>query len=49
LALGIIVFYNHIFKWKFTEDPTPLQVEMSSYEKDVDDCILDNLSKKGEN
>lgn len=46
LAVGIIVFYNHFFKWKLTEDPTPLQVEMSNYEKDVDDCILDNLSKK---
>jgi stage V sporulation protein AA len=49
LALGIIVFYNHFFKWKLTEDPTPLQVEMSSYEKDVDECMLDNLTKKGGN
>ncbi len=44
LAAGIIVFYNHIFKWNFTDDPTPLEVEMTVYESDVDDCMIDSLS-----
>lgn len=44
LAVGIIAFYNHFFKWHITEDPTPLEVEMTTYEQDVDDCIVDNLS-----
>lgn len=44
LALGIIVFYNHIFKWHITDDPTPLEVEMTTYEQDVDSCVIDNLS-----
>jgi len=44
LAVGIIVFYNHIFKWHITDDPTPLEVEMTTYEEDVDKCEIDNLS-----
>lgn len=44
LAVGIIVFYNHFFSWHITDDPTPLEVEMTTYEQDVDDCIIDNLN-----
>lgn len=44
LAVGIIAFYNHIFKWHITDDPTPLEVEMTTYEEDVDRCEIDNLS-----
>lgn len=44
LAVGIIAFYNHIFKWHITDDPTPLEVEMTTYEEDVDRCVIDNLS-----
>lgn len=44
LAVGIISFYNHIFKWHITDDPTPLEVEMTTYEQDVDACVMDNLS-----
>ena len=46
LAVGIIVFFNHIFGKKFTKDPTPLEVEMSTYEADVVDALIDNCPKE---
>ncbi len=35
LALGIIVFFNHIFGKKFTDTPTPIEIEMVKYESDL--------------
>jgi len=46
IAVGIIVFYNHFSKFSVTKDPTPLEVEMTAYEIQVDDCFKDTLSKK---
>ena len=39
LALGILIFFNHISLKKREKDPTPLQVEVSKYEQDVEDTI----------
>lgn len=39
LALGILIFFNHISLKKRENDPTPLQVEVSKYEQDVEDTI----------
>jgi stage V sporulation protein AA len=47
LAVGIIVFFNHIGKKKITSDPTPIQVEMRKYEKDVDTTFIENAGRKG--
>ena len=44
LAVGIIVFFNHFSGKKLTNDPTPIEVEMTAYEKEVSDNIIDNLS-----
>ena len=41
LAGGIIVFYNHFGGKRFTSDPTPIEVEMDKYEKDIDDALID--------
>jgi len=53
LAIGIIVFFNHFSGKKITDDPTPIEVEMSTYENNVTDNIIDTLniekSKKGGN
>ena len=48
LAAGIIVFFNHFAGRKLTDDPTPIQVEMYKYEKDVTETIVDNISRKEE-
>lgn len=47
LAVGILVFFNHIGKKKITSDPTPIQVEMRKYEEDVDTTFIANAGRKG--
>ncbi|MCT4542301.1 MAG: stage V sporulation protein AA [Vallitalea sp.] len=43
IAVGIIVFFNHFSTKRLTDDPTPIEVEMRLYERDVEDCIIENL------
>lgn len=46
LAAGILVFYNHFLSKKATADPTPLDVELRSYEKDIYTTVIENDSRK---
>ena len=46
LSLGILVFFNHFMKWKLTEDPTPLEVEMRTYEDDICKTLIQNNGRK---
>ena len=46
LASGIIIFFNHFLGKKVTKEPTPIEVEMATYENDVNDTILDQLTEK---
>ena len=32
---------------KITPDPTPMQVEMRKYEKDIDTTFIENAERKG--
>ena len=47
LAIGIMVFYNHVGTKKITDDPTPIQVEMRKYEKDVDTTFIEEAGRDG--
>lgn len=47
LAIGILVFFNHVGHKKITPDPTPIQVEMRKYEKDIDTAFINNAERKG--
>lgn len=47
LPVGIILFFNHFLKKKIDSDPTPLQVQMRQYEKDVNATIIENASREG--
>lgn len=49
LAIGIIIFFNHVGPKKITHDPTPLQVEMRKYENDLDMTFIENASRKEHN
>lgn len=42
LAIGILVFYNHFSIKKASKDPTPLQVEMIKYDKDIANALKDS-------
>lgn len=46
LAGGIIVFYNHIGGRRITKDPTPLEVAMRKYEKDVDQTVIETAARE---
>ena len=48
LAVGIIVFFNHFSGKRLTKEPTPIEVEMATYEKDVEDAVIESLSRQGE-
>lgn len=49
LATGIVVFFNHLGNKKLTSDPTPIEVEMSVYEDEVNTNIIDTLNKEKNN
>ena len=46
LLVGIVVFFNHVSRWRLTQDPTPVQVQMTTYEEQVIASTLDSLSKQ---
>lgn len=48
LVVGILVFFNHFGKKKFTVDPTPMEIEMRLYEKDIQTTLVENYSRKQE-
>lgn len=47
LAVGILVFFNHIGKRRLTHDPTPLEVSMRTYEDDVNNTLTEDWERKG--
>ena len=46
LAVGIIVFFNHFSAVKMTMDPTPIEVQMTTYECEVIKNEIETLEKK---
>lgn len=48
LAAGIIVFFNHAAKKTFSDEPTPFEVQMRLYEKDVNDTFITGADRKEE-
>lgn len=48
LSLGILVFFNHIGKRRITTDPTPIEVEMNSYQEQVEKTWIETASREGE-
>ncbi|WP_314728244.1 stage V sporulation protein AA [Bacillus sp. Marseille-Q3570] len=48
LGLGMVLFFNHIFKKRFNEEPSPLEVEMFNYQQDLDQYVIMNENKENE-
>lgn len=46
LPVGILVFFNHFLGKKITIDPTPIEVEMKLYEKDVNDTLIEQANRR---
>ncbi|WP_456278447.1 stage V sporulation protein AA [Bacillus sp. AK128] len=36
LGLGMVLFFNHLFRKRINEEPSPLEVEMFNYQQDLD-------------
>ena len=48
LAAGILIFFNHIGNLKLTKDPTPIEVSMKNYERDVNMTLVEVAERNGE-
>ncbi len=48
IAVGILVFFNHFGKRKFTVDPTPMEVQMRLYENDIQTTLIEDAARKEE-
>lgn len=42
IGVGMSVFFNHVFNKKINEEPTPLEMEMYTYQRGVDEYIKNN-------
>ena len=48
LTFGILIFFNHFGKKRFTVDPTPMEVQMRLYENDIQTTLVENASRRKE-
>lgn len=48
MSAGILLFFNHFGKKRFTVDPTPMEVEMRTYEEEIEMTLIDEYSRKKE-
>lgn len=48
ISVGILVFFNHFGKRKFTADPTPMEIQMRMYENDIQSTLVEESSRMGE-
>lgn len=46
LGAGILLFFNHFAGWKFSADPTPLEVEMRTYDENIAKTVIQNGERK---
>lgn len=46
IGFGMIVFFNHLFKKKWNEEPTPLEVEMFLYQENLNQYVVAEEYKK---
>ncbi|WP_458412611.1 stage V sporulation protein AA [Schinkia sp. CFF1] len=46
LGIGMILFFNHFFKKRLNEEPSPLEVEMFKYQQELDQYVIINENKE---
>lgn len=49
MAVGIIVFFNHIGRKRITNDMTPIEVEFDKHKKDICEAMLDAAEEEVNN
>ena len=48
VTAGILIFFNHFGKKRFTVDPTPMEIQMRLYENDIQTTLIENSERRGE-
>lgn len=46
LGLGMILFFNHVFRKRLNEEPSPLEVEMFNYQQSLDQYVMLHENKE---
>ncbi|BBH21057.1 stage V sporulation protein AA [Paenibacillus baekrokdamisoli] len=50
IGLGMLVFFNHLFRKRFNEEPNPLEVELYMYEENVNNYVIaDEMQRNNHN
>ena len=45
IGVGMTVFFNHFFNKKINDEPSPLELEVHSYQQNVDQYIKEHINK----
>lgn len=48
IGLGMVLFFNHLFKKRITEEPSPLEVELFMYQQSLDQYYIQHENKENE-
>ncbi len=40
IGLGMVIFFNHVFKRRMNDEPSPLEIEMFKYEESVNQYVI---------
>ena len=48
IGLGMLLFFNHIFKKKLNEEPSPLEVELFLYQQNLDQYYMQHENKENQ-
>lgn len=49
IGFGMVLFFNHLFRKRFNEEPNPLEVELYLYQENMNDYVIaDEMRKKAE-
>lgn len=46
LGLGILFFFNHFGRIRFSQDPSPMEVKMREYEDSVNNAVIEDINRK---
>lgn len=46
LGIGMILFFNHWFRKRINEEPSPLEVEMFNYQQSIDQYVILHENKE---
>jgi stage V sporulation protein AA len=46
IGMGMILFFNHLFKKRFNEEPSPMELEMFSYQETIDQYVINDEKQK---